>query len=283
MKKFLVWILVISMLALVACGGNDETSVPETDPNAPGDMFVHYIDVGQGDAIFIEFPNKATMLIDAGDTAHADKVTSYIGDLGYNTIDYVIATHPHAGHIGGLKAVFEKFTVKRIYMTNKSTEEQEYIDLLSAIENEGLKKLPAVAGNTIKDIADNVTGTFLAHRTLSADLHDSCAVFQLTYGNRSFLFMSDAGFEEEESIAWDYKSDVVKVAAHGSNKASSLEFLKNTKASIAVISCGKDNAPAKETLENLDKAGIKQVLRTDEKGDITIKTNGDALEITKGK
>lgn len=283
MKKFLVWILLISMLALVACGGDDENSMPVVDPNARGDMFVHYIDVGQGDAIFIEFPNKATMLIDAGDTAHADKVTSYISNLGYDTLDYVVATHPHAGHIGGLKAVFEKFTVKRIYMTNKSTEEQEYIDLLGAIENEGLKKLPAVAGNTIKDIADDVTGMFLAHRTLSADLHDSCAVFKLTYGNRTFLFMSDAGFKEEESIAWEYKCDVIKVAAHGAATASGEEFLKNANASIAVISCSKDNAPAKETLQNLDKAGIKQILRTDEKGDITIKTNGDALEITKGK
>lgn len=282
MKKFLVWILIISMLALVACGGDSDTNVSE-DPNAAPDMFVHFIDVGQGDAIFIELPNKATMLIDAGDTAHGDQVVSYIKDLGYTTLDYVIATHPHAAHVGGLKAVFDKLTVKRIYMTNKSTEEQEYIDLLGAIENEGLKKLPAVAGNTITDMADNVTGMFLAHRTLSADLHDSCAVFRLTYGNRSFLFMSDAGFKEEESIAWEFKSDVIKVAAHGSNKASGEEFLKKAGASIAVISCDKDNAPAKETLENLKKAGTNQVLRTDEKGTIIIKTNGDKLEVTKGK
>ena len=282
MKKFLVWILVIMTLALSSCKDDQEVP-PAEEPEVIKDMVVHYLNVGQGDSAFIELPNGETMLIDSGEEKYADSVISFISKLGYDTINYVIATHPHDAHIGAMAKIFEKFTVKSFYMTNKTNDTKAYNDLLKAIENEGIKTSPAVSGNTLVDLGGGATAMFVAHRTLYPDLHDNCAVLRITYGKRSFLFASDVGEKEESSIRWDGICDVLKVSNHGSASSTSAEFLSKCRASIAIISCGDGNAPASETLTRLEKAGVKNVYRTDVSGNISVKTNGDKLEVTESK
>ncbi len=282
MKKFLVWILIILTFVFASCGGEQEVP-PPVEPDVAKDMLVHYLNVGQGDSAFIELPNGETMLIDSGDEKYADSVISYISNLGYNTIDYVIATHPHDGHIGGMAKIFEKFTIKDVYITSNTVESKAYTDFMNAIKKEGIETSPAVAGNTLVNLGENASGMFVAQRTVSKDLHENCAVFRLDYGKRSFLFASDAGEREEISVRWDHKCDVLKVANHGGKKSSGVEFLSKCKATIAIISCGDGNVPEEDTLNRLKNSGITNIYRTDVSGNIIVKTDGDKLEVTESK
>lgn len=115
---------------------NDPVESTEiTMPTDNGLLTVHFIDVGQGDSEFIELPNGETMLIDAGESEYGDKVTTYIYKQGYDTIDYVVATHLHSDHIGGMSNVIDNFNVKNFYTTSDMTITNTYEKLLDSVEN----------------------------------------------------------------------------------------------------------------------------------------------------
>ena len=256
-----------------------ETKVSK-DSELSGDLLkVNFIDVKQGDSIFIELPNKKTILIDAGERNQANKVINYIDTLGYSKIDYVVGTHPHTDHIGGLESVIKKYDIDNIYMPKKSSNSATFINLLNAIKNKGLKINTAKSGvNIINN--DNLKVDILAPTKEYSDSNNSSAVIKITYINRCFLFMGDAEIESEKSIS-DVECDVVKIGHHGSDTSSGNDFVKKTKAKYAIISVGANNLyhhPYESTIKKWESIGA-EVLRTDELGDIVISTDGNDIEI----
>ncbi len=245
---------------------------------------VHYIDVGQGDSILIQFPSGQSMLIDAGEDTNT--VTSYLKSQGVKRIDHVIATHPHADHIGGMANVINSFEIGNVYMPRTTHTTKTYENLLLAIKNKGLKINAAKAGLNI-DVGFNVKAQMVAPNSQGYDdLNNYSAVLRVQYGDTSFLFTGDAeAVSENEMINSGYtlKSDVLKVGHHGSNTSTTSTFLKSVSPKYAVISSGKGNKyghPHQEVLARLNNAGVK-VYRTDEVG--TVIAESDSKTITFNK
>ena len=158
MKKILLSLLIIIFVSGCTQLDLDIPSFSSSNENsftANGDMLVaHFIDVGQGDANFIELPNGETMLIDAGIQSSGDDIIEYIENLGYTDIDYVVSTHPHADHIGGMALVIEAFNVENIYMPKAVSTSKTYENLLETIQNRGLSIKTGRAGVEILNTDD---------------------------------------------------------------------------------------------------------------------------------
>ncbi len=246
------------------------------------DLAVHFIDVGQADSILITMKDAA-MLIDAGNNEDSQLVVDYIKGRGITTLDYVIATHPHEDHIGGMDAVINAFEVKSIIMPRVESTTKTFEDVLEAISNKGLKVTPPVPGT--KYPLGEAEFTILAPNSEAyEDTNDYSVVIKLQYGATSFLFTGDAGFESEEEMlekGYDLRADLLKVAHHGSRYSTSMEFLEAVQPKIAVISVGEDNDyghPAPETIQRLRQAGAK-IYRTDESGTIIATSDGKAIRM----
>ena len=244
---------------------------------------IHYLDVGQGDSIFIELPQNKSMLIDASTGAYGEGIADYIEDKGYSKIDYLVATHPHADHIGGMEDVVEEFEIGEIYMPKASTTTKTYKNLLTAIKKKGNKINTAKAGVSIYSGSGINIQILAPNSTSYEDLNNYSVVIKLTYGKKSFLFMGDAEMLSEDEITADVSADILKVGHHGSSTSTSEDFINRVNPEYAVISCGKDNSyghPHKETMATLKKYDV-EVLRTDTMGTIIATTDGTDLEITK--
>lgn len=248
-----------------------------------GALVVHYIDVGQGDSTFIELPNGETMLIDAGERDRGDSVVAYINSAGYKKIDYLIGTHPHSDHIGGMAQVVNSLDIGKIYMPKAQTDTAVFENLLIAIKNKGMKIQTAKAGVTI--LSGNLTVEILSPTEEEYDnLNNYSAVVKITYGSTSFLFMGDAESLVENEISADVSADVIKVGHHGSNTSSSSQFIKRVGASIAVISVGEGNSyghPDSAVVSAWEKSGAV-VMRTDLCGTIVIGSDGTEITTADG-
>lgn len=253
--------------------------------NSEEDLKVHFIDVGQGDSIFIELPNDEVMLIDAGESSEEEKVYNYITDLGYNNIDYVVGTHPHTDHIGGLEYIINNISVENIYMPKAVSTSKTYESLLNTISSKNLKVKVAKANVNIIS-SDNFSVNIIAPNSESySNLNNYSAVIKIDYYNNSFLFMGDAEVLSEEEITSDVQADVIKVGHHGSDSSSSLEFLNKVKPKYAIISVGTNNQynhPYDSILSRYESIGA-QVYRTDLDGTIVATSDGTNINITKEK
>jgi competence protein ComEC len=248
-------------------------------------LSVHYIDVGQGDSIFVELPNGETMLIDAGESEYGSTIAAYIKDLGYNGITYLIATHPHADHIGGMAYVISNLEIQSIYMPKATTTTQTYEGLLTTIQSKGLKIKTAKAGVNIFDSSNLKINIIAPNGDSYDDLNNYSAVIKLVYGDNSFLFMGDAETLSENEITADVKTDVLKVGHHGSNSSTGQSFLQKVSPKYAVISVGAGNSyghPTEEVLNRLVNAGAA-IYRTDQNGTITFISDGKILSVNVGK
>ncbi|MDN5276106.1 MAG: competence protein ComEC [Clostridiales bacterium] len=262
-------------------GKKDITSF-EKDGIINDGLTVHFIDVGQADSILITMKDAA-MLIDAGNNADSQLVVDYIKDRGITALDYVVATHPHEDHIGGMDAVINAFEVESIIMPRVDSTTKTFEDVLEAISNKGLKITPPVPGT--KYSLGEAEFTILAPNSASyEDTNDYSVAIKLQYGATSFLFTGDAGFESEGEMlekGYDLRADLLKVAHHGSKYSTSMEFLEAVQPKIAVISVGEDNDyghPAPETIQRLRQAGA-EIYRTDESGTIIATSDGKAIEM----
>ena len=263
----------------------DFSSISDNYFSYDTELKVHYIDVGQGDSIFIEFPNQKTMLIDAGEEAYAKVVSNYISNLGYSSIDYVIASHPHSDHIGGLAYILEQFPVHSIYMPSAITTTRTYERLLETMIEKGLKAKRAKAGVSIIE-EDALLVQFVApNQDFYSNLNNYSAVLWIQYGNRKFLFMGDAELEVEQEITTPIQADVVKVGHHGSITSSSESFIEQVDASYAIISVGVDNTyqhPHASVVERWMNSGAS-IYRTDLHGTTIVSTDGNDLIVETSK
>ena len=256
----------------------DDNTNNQVDEISGDTLRVNYIDVNQGDSIFIELPNKEIMLIDAGESYYSKRVIDYIDNLGYKKIDYVVGTHPHTDHIGGLESIIKKYDIGSVYMPKKQSNSRTFLNLLKAIKEKSLKINTAKSGISIID-SDNLKVKIISPTKEYNDSNNSSAVIKINYINRCFLFMGDAEVDAEKSITDDLECDVVKIGHHGSDTSSSESFVKKTKAKYAIVSVGANNKykhPYDFVLKRWENIGAK-VLRTDQLGDIVISTDGNNL------
>lgn len=250
--------------------------------NGKGILEVHFIDVGQGDSILIEADNT-TMLIDAGENNMGTTVVDYLKNHGVDELDYVIGTHPHSDHIGGLDYVINHMTVDQVVMPDVVHTTKTYEDVLDAISEKGLTITAPKVGDEYR--LGPASFTIIAPGSSDyEDLNDYSIGIKLTYKNSSFLFAGDAGIRSEEEMLTcgiDLKSDVLKISHHGSEYSSEAAFLDAVQPEYAVISVGKDNDyghPHTATLQALNDRGIK-LYRTDEQSNIVFTTDGITISV----
>lgn len=278
MKKKYTVILTIIFMVLAGVFELFQGTVAIT----PGDdLKVHFLDVGQGDSIFIELPTNETILIDASVKDASDKIINYLKEENVSKIDYVFATHPHSDHIGGMSAVINAFDIGQIYMPKAVTTTKTYENLLLTIKNKNLKIKTAKATNTIIDTDDLKLVVLAPNQDSYESLNNYSIVLKLTYKEKSFLFMGDAETLSEKEITGDVQADVLKVGHHGSRTSTSQAFLNKVNPSYAVISVGLNNDykhPHQEVLDRLEKKNIK-IYRTDQNGDIIFTTDGYNIDV----
>lgn len=258
------------------------TKLEEVHPSEESDcLIVHYIDVGQGDAIFIELFNDETILIDAGEEEYGQVVANYIKNLGYDDITYLIATHPHSDHIGGFLTIVNEFDIANIYMPKVVSNSLVYEDLLLAIKEKGYSIKTAKKGVELVNLED--LDVFFLSPTYNnyKNINNYSAVLKINYKDRSFLFMGDAEKQVEKEISNDCQSDVIKVGHHGSDTSSTSLFVNLVRPQYAIISVGANNDyghPASSVIKRWKNSGAI-VYRTDLNGNIIVKTNGYNLNI----
>lgn len=243
---------------------------------------VYFFDVGQADSILFISKNE-TMLIDAGTNETGNRVVENLRELGITKLNYLIGTHPHEDHIGGMDDIINNFEIEHIYMPKIQTNTKTFEDVLDSISQKGLKITAPKQGSTfmVGDIQCEVmlcgSGT---EEEQKENLNLSSIVIRSVYGEQSFLLMGDAEAANEKSRTWP-ETTVLKVGHHGSTTSSSSTFLNQIKPQIAIISCGKDNSyghPKQTILNRLQKLGTN-IYRTDEKGTIMMISDGKNYKI----
>ena len=245
--KSIYKLMFVFLIIILINGCDNYTSINEGLSNKNDELVVHYLDVGQGDSTFIELPNDEVMLIDAGENEYSDEIIDYISDLGYKKIDYVIGTHPHSDHIGGMENIIKSYDIGKIYLPKVSSNTKTYLNLLQSIKDKGLKIDTGKSGvNIINE--ENLKVDILAPvKEKYDDLNNYSIVVKLVYNKNSFIFMGDAEKLSENEIIDSYKddkylnADVIKVGHHGSGTSSGKKFLELVKPKYAIVSVGKDN------------------------------------------
>ncbi len=277
----------IILLAVLSLFINQYTSTQDNEfstetANMTGIVEVHFIDVGQGDAILIE-TDHAAMLIDAGENNKGTVVVDYLNTQQITKLDYVIGTHPHSDHIGGLDTVLDTFLVDKVIMPSVIHTTKTFEDVLDTLEDKNLKITKAVVGTQY--ILGPATFTVVAPNASSYEEMNNYSVgIKLTYGDTSFLFTGDAEkLAEDEMVAngIDLSADVLKLAHHGSAYSNSDSFLNAVSPTYAMINVGKDNEyghPHVEALQAMLDRDIK-VYRTDEQGTVVFTSDGTNISV----
>jgi len=272
MKKLIVVLLCIFLLA-----GCTEVLKTEKVPVTTGqEMRVHFLDVGQGDSIFIESANGKTMLVDGGVKRAGQQVVSYLKELGVNKLDIVVATHPDADHIGGLIPVLQSIDIGQFYDSGKVHTSQTFEEMLTLIDT---KNIPYHVPTTGENIAfdDDLTVKVLNANEHATDNNDASIVLKIVYGNVSFLLTGDAGIAlEKDMLQNDVQATFLKAGHHGSNTSSSEKFIQAVHPEVTVLSYGEGNKyghPHAEVVERLQAVGSK-IYATAEAGTVIVSTDG---------
>lgn len=280
LKKYVILILLLSSFFYTFFSYVQKNFFQVSNHN----LRLHFIDVGQGDSSLIITPNGNTILIDAGDEAHAKKVLSYVREQGIEKLDLVIATHPDADHIGGMDKVIKNFDIGVFAMPDVSAKTNQYKQIQRELKAKKMRATRLYQGDEVQ-IDDDIDFEILSpvKGKKYDDTNEYSIVAKIVYKDTSFILMGDATMENEVDIinnVPDIDIDVLKLGHHGSSTSSSDYFITKTSPKIAIISCGKNNKyghPHQEVMRVLKKHGVTPY-RTDEMGDIVITSDGKEIK-----
>jgi len=251
-------------------------------------LTVAFLDVGQGDAIFIEAPNGNQILIDGGPNKKVLSELSAVMPFYDRSIDMVIASHPDKDHIAGLPEVLNKFSVDVVMESGVSSGTAVYKEFETIIKNKNITKILARQGMKVwLDKKNNIYLEILFPNrdTNGWDTNVASIVARLVYGSSSFMLTGDSPQNIEKYIVSFYgrklRSNVLKLGHHGSRTSTSELFLGSISPQYAIISVGENNRyghPHKETMDLITKFGIP-FLETSKEGTIIFKTDGESLYV----
>jgi competence protein ComEC len=266
-------------------------------------LTAHFIDVGQGDSILLQFKDK-NILIDGGMPEMGSRVESYLREQNVSSLNLMILTHPHDDHIGGLIKILEDFPVEEVIDNGQGHPSLLYKMFQSLIVQKNISCRTGQRGQEInldKDLKIDVLSPPLPHssgdlnltapsvlripaesvavKIISGDMNQNSLVLRVTYREVSLLLMGDADTMTEGSLVLsgcNLSSDILKVGHHGGSSASSTAFLRSVMPDISIIEVGRDNYygyPTQKTLNALRDVG-SEIYRTDTNGNILITTDG---------
>lgn len=248
-------------------------------------LTVSFLDVGQGDAIFIESPTGIQMLIDGGaDKSVLRRLSAHMTPLD-KTIDVVLATHPDTDHLGGLSYVLQRYRVEHVFTSGVVTDTPAYGAFQKALGESGARVHLTMRGTVVDLGGGAYVRVLFPDRTLSqaVESNRASAVLEVVYGEIEFLLTGDAPASVEEYVVRlerdTLASEVLKLGHHGSRTSTSELFVAAVTPAYAVISAGEDNRyghPHREVLETVSVSGA-QVLGTYEAGTVTFETDGERL------
>jgi len=250
-------------------------------------LTVRVMDVGQGDSILVQFPNGCNMLVDAADRSHGRAVVDYLRSLKIKQIDILVATHPHADHIGGMADVLDAFTVGKVWDAGYNHGSEMQRQFLQRIKTAGIRYGTPISGFK-EDVGAARIDVLAPVRLISdtnSDANNNSLVLRISYGKVSFLLTGDMETEERATIQSFPSSTVLKVAHHGSSNGTDAQFLRAVSPSIAVISLAAQNDyghPHPTTLAALKTSGAK-VYTTPESGTVVVTTDGDTVSVRTAK
>jgi beta-lactamase superfamily II metal-dependent hydrolase len=263
---------------------------PARSSELNGNLKIVFIDVDQGDSILVIMPSGKTMLIDGGDRDQSEAVLSTLDQYNISKIDLVVATHPHADHIGGLIDVIKTFDVAQIVDSGQVHNTKTFEDLLDAIDANKIPIDTVHQGDTLS-LDPSVSVQVLnppASLPEGADdeeqFNDNSVVVKLTYGEFSALLTGDMQETNEARLVQALGKqgldvDVLKAGHHGSRTSNTAAFLQAVSPEVVVISDGANNTyghPHKEALDRIAAAGVQHVFRTDLDGTIVVTSDGSS-------
>lgn len=267
-----------------------EAGLAETPAQVSGGFALRVLDVGQGESVLIQ-TGEQNILIDAAERPEAPGIISYLGGCGVKKLDLVIATHPHADHIGGMADVLKEIPADEIVMPKLTPDmvptTASYRNLLQVVKEKGVKATYARPGKSY-DIGGGAVLEVLGPAAEYDDLNDWSVVSRITYGSTSFLVTGDAEKRAELDIldtGARVSADVLVLGHHGSSTSSCDEFLDAVGPGRAAVTCGLDNDyghPHRETVERLDDRGIRY-FRTDLQGTIVFESDGKNITVQTAK
>lgn len=281
-KIFIILILFSFILLLIGC-----TNSTKPFSGNSNELIIHFINVGQGDSILIQVNNK-NLLIDAGPKSSRKDLIDYLDDLKLKNIDYIIATHPHEDHIGGMAKVIDNYTIGKFYAPKITHTSKTFEGMINSLKRKNLKINTIIRGTNSIDLGNGTTFTvFPPEKTISEEsskinYNDYSPIIKLTYYNTSFLFTGDSEELSEKKLIEnndDIATNVLKLGHHGSETSTSEEFLNRVNPSIAVASLGYLNEyghPHKKTLDKLKTKNIT-LYRTDIDGTIILTSDGNKI------
>ena len=245
------------------------------------ELTVHFIDVGQADAAVLQCGDD-TMMIDGGNVADSSLIVAYLKKLNIDNIDYMVCTHAHEDHVGGLSAPLSVMPVSAVYAPSAEADSKAYQNFKRKATDQNTEIMHPVNYESFPFGSARVE--ILACPDNADNLNNTSIILKVTHKNKSFLFTGDAEREEEQTLLDRglLKSDVLKVGHHGSDTSTSYPFLREVMPEYAVISVGKDNLyghPTEAVLIRLRDADV-QVYRTDLQGDIIMISDGDNITVT---
>ncbi|MCX6760897.1 MAG: MBL fold metallo-hydrolase, partial [Candidatus Nealsonbacteria bacterium] len=262
------------------------------DLSQPHFLEVNFFDVGQGDSIFIQTPSRYQIIIDGGPNSIVLEKLAQEIPFWDRTIDLMILTHPEKDHISGLLDVLKRYKIENVLWTGIIRDSSELREWQRLLGEEGANIIIARSGQRIifPDKGKEETKIDIFYPVENSegkemeDSNETSVVGKLIFGDKSFLFTGDISKSAEKKLLekeTNLKSDVLKIAHHGSKYSSGDDFIGKVLPEIAVIQAGKDNSyghPSEETLAVLEKYGIS-ILRTDINKDIKIICDSQFLKL----